>query len=56
MTEQDKMKYGYYRDLKEMNINTLKLLARNADISGWQKMKKSDLQKTLWENYTNTLK
>lgn len=51
MTEQEKMKYGYYRDLKTYSLGTLKLLGRNANIPGWQTMKKSDLQKALWENY-----
>ena len=51
MTEQEKMKYGYYRDLKKWAIGTLRLLACIAKIAGWESMKKSDLQKALWENY-----
>lgn len=51
MTETQKMTYGYYRDLNTWSLGTLRLLAKRAEIAGWQKMKKSELINALWESY-----
>lgn len=51
MTNSTLNKYGYYRDLTTLPLNTVRLLARNLGVSNWARMNRKDLVKVLWNNY-----